>query len=254
MTSNNPDDYAENYLGQRIAYVDRGSERLIVSMQTFRNGLKFMAGNGLMNKSSYNLLFLTNPNNDYYSDAVYFEILNKFLPKYEKKNILFFGSSMSGYAALRFSYHFGACFFVNNPQADMHLTLRFAWDGLRKEIEKFDYRGDVFDAFAFLSEPFGYYCHGQHPLDKENARFYFEKISKLDKSFVIRDVVSDDRHSFIWKDFSHVVKLMKNILDVREIDFLRRSDAGKFCHIVPRRFVVCYRVQKISASRSKAIY
>lgn len=218
------EDFAHDYLGERIAYVDRGSDRLIVSLQTFRNGLEFMAGNGLMNKTSNDLLFLTNPGNDYYSDGVYWDILSKFLQKYQSRNILFFGSSMAGYAALRFSYHYGACFLVNNPQVDMNITMRFAWDGLRKEIEKFHYRGDVFDAGGPLSEVFGYYCHGRHSLDVQNAKVYFERLEGMEKSFVIRDVVSDERHTFLWRDFSGVVKLMEKILDLRDIENKRGSN------------------------------
>lgn len=224
MNSDHLDKATEYYQGQRIAYVNRGSDRLIVSLQTFRNGMNFMAGNGLMSKTSSDLLFLTNPNNDYYSDLIYFEILNKYIEKYKIRNVLFFGSSMAGYAALRYAYHFGANFFVNNPQADISLTLKFAWDALRREIEKFSYRGNVFDSATLHSECFGYYCHGQHDLDVANAKFFFEKLSVLNKSFVIRDVVANEQHTFLWKNFSDVVRIIEKIIDLREIENNRRGD------------------------------
>lgn len=127
--------------GKKYLYVPKaGSDSLIVSMSTHNYGERYYCLRHLLELCPCSLLFIKDPTNTYYLDKDGGELnsilLNSILKHYSPEKVSFFGSSMSGYSALRNSVLFNCNAIVCNPQVSYKDSYQYAWTELRKNFGK----------------------------------------------------------------------------------------------------------------------
>ena len=112
------------YEDKEFIFIDNNTKKLLVSFGT-HNGDYFKL-NSLKHRIEYSYLFFTNKNNWYLDNnagETYQEILRKYIDRFGKENVTFFGSSMGGYGALYHGLKLDTNIITNNPQINREITL-----------------------------------------------------------------------------------------------------------------------------------
>lgn len=206
------------------------SDKLIVSFNRHNGGNDFFKYKTLLNDQRANILFLTNENNWYMDNdggERYRNLLETYVSKFDKENVLFFGSSMGGYGALLHGIHFGVNIFANNPQVHKDIVLKhinptggnFANSLLKKGInlvtpqEMYDGHGGVLDSIIYV-------LYGDTPCDVENLKEFLKTVPKAGKTIVEKLPIND--HDF-WThsvdDLMCRFEIMKNLRKVTYSDY-----------------------------------
>jgi hypothetical protein len=174
---------------KRLIYIEKESDTLLISLSTHNQGNRYQS---LVTFSdlNYSLLFLTNPGNNYYLESdggkSYYELVREFASLYATRRLVFTGSSMAGYSAIKMSFEFGGNAVVSNPQVDFYLTRMLCWEELRKNIEKIPETLDIVD-IENIDKTSINFAYGRYPMDLANAAVMMNiafKRKNLDINFI----------------------------------------------------------------------
>jgi hypothetical protein len=206
--------------GRNFVYIKR-SEKLIVVMSAHNQGEKYMSFKTFHNNISDSLLFLNNPENSWYTDKndSYKKILFDILKEYRTDNIIFYGSSMSGYAAIMFAIHFNANALSINPQINLNLSEEICWPDLKESLSKLTSPRLALEKYCLdnWNESVIYILHGHHILDRENIDL-FSKIRSNNKKLIVQTIDCDNHDNYIGNNTTLIKKIFNLILDFRGIE------------------------------------
>ena len=209
----------KKYLYYRSKKNIEETRSILVSMATHNGGERYFNLKGLLEKSSFDLLFVKDPKNSYYlgddGGNSYNKLFSSILSSYSSDNITFFGSSMSGYGALFHASFFNANAIVSNPQLNFEATLQHCWVDLRKTISKIKspINLDTFEKFINSSGTI-HAEFGKHPMDKANFNILNSlKISNL--KIVLHD---DPTHGYYFHDIEKACLIHKKITSQNNLD------------------------------------
>ncbi|MCK8066950.1 sulfotransferase family 2 domain-containing protein [Cobetia sp. 1CM21F] len=193
---------------------------LIVVLSTHNQGEKFFGFEKLTSSHKYDLLFVTNPSNNYYLDIapsggnLYIDFLKEIIIDHGYHSVTLFGSSMAGYAALYIGSQLGVNVFVINPQADIELTKEYAWPSLKNTLDKISNPIDMVSSLQY-SQSYIYYLSGRAPIDIANCNYLKSNIHKKN-NFLFKEL-SDESHNFPYPDALNMLE------EVHEhLSFLRK--------------------------------
>lgn len=194
---------------------------LIVVLST-HNQKHFMLARSLYNNQQHDLLFLTDPNNTYYfgndNGKTYEQLLSKILKNYDNKNVYFVGTSMSGYASIRFALMYNANCFCCNPQVDLILSKNYTWKQLTDEINSIHFDTSLSSIIRNRSiDSVIYIMSGHHKLDAINRNVL------LDLNFInikiISHVINSKSHEFfIGRNIDYLYKIIEIISLYRNLN------------------------------------
>ncbi len=200
---------------------DNAARRLIVTFATYNNGDRYAAAETVHRRLSADFLGLRDPTNSYYLEAdggARFQgVLAHVLARYDPARVLMFGSSMAGYAALRWALHFDANALVSNPQVNLDATLPLAWDQLRASIAAIPRRVNL-DELALADRHCALTClHSRHPMDLENMRRLFAAWLRLPGMSLALHQTDEDKHRYLFRDFGHFQAMVEQTFQSRAI-------------------------------------
>src|SRR5690606_19877344 len=201
-----------------VPYEDKKNEgnSLIIAMSTHNFGERYFFLKTLIANQKCSLLFIKDPLNTYYLEndggQSYKRLLEPFVKKYGENNISFFGSSMAGYAALHFGLYFNTNIIVSNPQIDFEISYKYAWDDLRKTLDRV--KKNWVDIRTILDnkalDTIVYYDCGDYPMDIENLK-YFKKLDAKRFSIYLNKL-EDDKHGFYFKNSENIFRVHENLV------------------------------------------
>lgn len=210
---------------QRALYLkrfpDRAHERLLVSLATHNQGDKYASLEGFSKYIDADLLFLTDALNSYYlrddlGDA-YLSFLNTVVPKYSAEKVVFFGSSMAGFAAVRFAFEFNANCILNNPQFDLDITVNHAWPELKNNINKIPERINIMDLPDGSRQSVIFLIHGDHPMDRANFEAFVPIWLKHPGLKLMAVHCPDLNHGYLIPRINVFNKLYNWVLEFRDV-------------------------------------
>lgn len=124
-------EYESEMYGRRICYIPyESSDRLLILMAPHNQGNRFTWVKQLIPHQKVNLLYINNPEDDYYdaknSHEIYIKIIENFSSKFNFKNVVLLGSSMSATAALKIGVMMNIAVFANGPQIGFDTTVEYS--------------------------------------------------------------------------------------------------------------------------------
>ena len=207
-----------------ITYIEKSSpskDKLIVLIATHNSHGKYTSLESLFNSDhDYDFLFLNSVDNSYYhrndSGKSYQDFLFNYLKGYDPAKVVFFGSSMAGYCALRWSLAFNANCVVSNPQINLDESINYAWLELKTNIIKIPNRFNIDSVNYPGKETCIVSMFGHHPMDVRS----FDRMISLVKgntglSLTI-DQSDDINHDYLIKGMDHFMVLIERVLLMRQ--------------------------------------
>ncbi len=209
--------YEKDENGRKYVYINNNHPKILVSLSAFNNGDKYQSLVSLFRSTlDADYLFLTDPLNSYYLEndlgSNFLIFLEKILASYRRENIIFFGSSMAGYAAIRFAITFGAKALVCNPQVNFDITMEYAWPALVNGISKIDQTENIDNILPSLTS-YIYYAFGNNILDiknQENMSNYASVNQKIHVDFIQYDT---DEHTFLFTSFTEFIGYVRAVFN-----------------------------------------
>jgi hypothetical protein len=147
----------------------------------------------------HHLLFINNPELNWYSDAVFDEVVRlieqRVLPRFAREDVTCYFGSMGGHAALKFALHFGFQAIAFNPQIDLRLWAAFRPQQRALLLGARDHAHvqDATDA-QFERSPACYFC-GSATADREALRLWLQRVQALRHGSFIVETVDDPQHA-----------------------------------------------------------
>ena len=196
--------YIPNRANDSSLSIDNRS--LLIAMSTHNFGDRFFMLKSFLNNQKYDLLFVNDPLNTYYLEndygASYQRLFEKILKDYKPENVSFFGSSMSGYAAINYALNFSCNAIVCNPQIRFECSYEKSWAALRVTLDKVKpYWQDLDKKIVNLENLSSsiYFVFGNHRLDRINheaiksvfplkSKFYFQQVDDIGHGFYLSNV------------------------------------------------------------------
>ncbi|MGZ8216587.1 hypothetical protein [Methylomagnum sp.] len=209
---------------QRALYLKRRAdqyhERLLVSLATHNQGDKYASLEGFSKYIDADVLFLTDAHNSYYlkddlGDA-YLAFLKTIVPHYAPAKVVFFGSSMAGFASVRFAFEFDANCILNNPQFDLDVTMDHAWPELKSNIRRIPERMNIMDLPDGHRHCAIFLIHGDHPMDRANFEAFVPIWLKHPGLKLMAVHCPDLSHGYLIPKMAIFNKLYNWVLDLRE--------------------------------------
>lgn len=222
--------YAFEFEGKQCVYIPyKDSKRhpsLIIAMSTHNFGDRYYFIRGLAENQKTSLLFVTDPKNTYYFEddngASYERLFSTFVKKYGAAHVTFFGSSMSGYAALYYGFKLKANVIASNPQVNFDVSYEHAWNDLRVTLDKVKSAWINLDELLYnaVFESVFYIIYGDFPMDIHNIEALQKKF--IGKGRMYYEKMQDKEHGFYLKDPNQVFKLHTLINFSRNNLFLKK--------------------------------
>jgi hypothetical protein len=149
--------------------------------------------------SGHHLLFINNPELNWYSDAVFEQVRalieQQVLPRFRPDQVSCYFGSMGGHAALKFALHFGFQAIVFNPQVDLRLWAAFR-PQQRALLWAAQRHAHVQQAplAQFEGSPV-YYLVGSSAADREAFSLWLRCIRQTRHATVIVEKMADPHHA-----------------------------------------------------------
>jgi len=195
--------------------------KLLVTFATHNNGSRYAALATMYGKTDYDVLAFRDPTNRFYLGenlgADIGRIIARRTRPYDPANVVAFGSSMAGYAALRWGLRHGFNCVVNNPQLDLDGSLPHAWPELANNIRKIPSRDRVVDHVATDAESAIVCLHGRHPMDLFNMTALLDIYMAQPRLSLMVEHYKDAAHNYMIRDFPHFDQLIRMALDMRRL-------------------------------------
>ncbi len=147
----------------------------------------------------HHLLFVNNPELNWYSDAVFDEVVQlierEVLPRFAREDVTCYFGSMGGHAALKFALHFGFQALVFNPQVDLPLWAAYR-PGQREMLLAAREHANVQDAplAAFEQSPVCYLVGSSTP-DREAFARWLARVRECRHGSFIIEKFADPHHA-----------------------------------------------------------
>lgn len=167
----------------------------------------------------FDLLFVAEEVNTYYQSdddgASYFELIKSKASKYAARNVVFFGSSMAGYCALKWALTLGANAVVSNPQIDLAATSPLAWPELKQTIA----RAGGAEPITAIAKRHAEVSSSlvtlwsNHPMDVVNFKLFLEILASNNNLSVSIDKNEDTNHKYLVKNYRHFLALVNRAVE-----------------------------------------
>lgn len=123
--------FGDEVYGKKVCFIPYElSDKLLVVMAPHNQGERFTWVKQLIPNQRVNLLYLNNPEDDYYdaknNHDIYIKLIEKYSSNFSLKNVVLLGSSMSATAALKIGLLMNIAVFANGPQVGFEETVEFA--------------------------------------------------------------------------------------------------------------------------------
>ena len=199
--------------GRKYVYLEN-NEKLIVIMSAHNQGDNYMSLKTFYDNFNCSLLFLNNPENSWYLDSCnsYDKILSEILNGYDSKDVIFYGSSMSGYAAILFAFKYNANAFSINPQINLELTKDNCWDELESHLNAIPSSTIALEEYCYhkWNDSVIYIIHGHNKLDVKNVDLL--SVARPDNKKLILQTVDSDLHDNYISNDTDKIKEIFNII------------------------------------------
>lgn len=192
--------------GKKHVYIDLGADRLFITTTPFNGGDNYSALLTHSKIPGYNHLFVNDPGNGFYLDddagAGYRRLIAFYVSQFHPSRVVIWGTSMGGYAALRWGLEFGTSVITNCPQVCLDLSLQHAWPQLREALQRIPQFVDVPDVVVHPDRDICiYYLQGRHPLDEANTAALLDHLRHHPRVHLQRKVVEDSNHILFFRNF-----------------------------------------------------
>jgi hypothetical protein len=197
----------------------KGAPRLLVTIATHNNGARYAALETVERGWQGDVLALRDPLNSYYlqedAGAAFDAVVDAVCAGYAPANVVFFGASMAGYAALRWALRRDANAVVSNPQVNLDAAAVLGWGELRANILRIPKRvnldelahGERSCAIAWL--------HGRHPMDVDALRRFLEMWLVTPGMSLNLQQHPEETHRYLINDSKHFFALVEGVLAER---------------------------------------
>ncbi|MGX9965127.1 hypothetical protein ACVFYP_17485 [Roseomonas sp. F4] len=194
--------------------------RLIVTFATHNNGARYASLEAIHRRLPMDILAFRDPANGYYlyqdGGARFGALLRELVQGYDPARILFFGSSMAGYAALRWAMELGASCVVSNPQVNLDSAAALAWDTLRTNILRIPQRVNLDELPPGPRRAVLTVLHSRHPMDIDAMQRLFSLWLKAPGMALNLEQVDEKAHAYLIRDFPHFNRLVQTTLAQRQ--------------------------------------
>ena len=205
--------------GRSYVYIER-NEHLIIVMSAHNQGERYMSIKTFYEGTNYSLLFLNNPENSWYLDDndSYGKIIQEIAEDYDSKNIIFYGSSMSGYSSILFALRFNCNALSVNPQINLDLSYDICWEELRNSFDKISSPKIALEKYCLnhWKDSVVYILHGHNPLDRENVDL-FARTRSDNKKLIINTLDYDEHDNYIGNNVDVLIETCELIYQFRKI-------------------------------------
>jgi len=208
--------------------VDKKSLLIVMSTHNQKDRYFFFKKIKELNYRSADVIFVTDPNNSYYLEKdmgeTYLNFFEFILNGYENSSVSFFGSSMSGFAALFYSIRLGCSAIVNNPQVDLRESLDHAWPDLKHTLSNVcSLDLNIISHEQILGSCF--VVSGKHPMDSMNRK-KLDVSSSLFNTYISK-TVNDVSHGFYFNNCEDIFIIHQLIQRFNEMK-LTKIDKVKY--------------------------
>jgi len=194
--------------------------RLIVTFATHNNGARYASLETIHRHLPMDVLAFRDPSNGYYlyqdGGARFGALLRELVKGYDPAKILLFGSSMGGYAALRWAIELGASCVVSNPQVNLDSAANFAWGELRTNILRIPQRVNLDELPPGPRKAVLTVLHSRHPMDLDAMRRLFGFWLTAPGMALNLEQVDEATHGYLIRDFRHFARLVRATLVQRQ--------------------------------------
>jgi hypothetical protein len=196
-----------------------GPRRLLVSIATHNNGECYAALETVHKRWKGDVLAVRDPLNSYYlredAGAGYDAVVEQVCAGYAPADIVFFGSSMAGHAALRWALRLDANALVSNPQVNLDASAALGWAGLRTSIGRIPRRVNL-DEMAHGERSCSItWLHGRHPMDLDSLRRFMEIWAESPGMTLNLQQHPEATHRYLINDGHHFFTLLDGVLGER---------------------------------------
>ncbi|WP_270937558.1 hypothetical protein [Falsiroseomonas oryzae] len=196
------------------------AQALLVTLATHNNGHRYASLESANRLAAFDLLCLRDPDNSFYlqddGGARFDGVVAAALDGYDPARVVFFGSSMAGYAALRWALRHDANAVVSNPQVNLDESARLAWPELRRNILHIPRRENL-DDLEHGARRCAITClHGRHPMDLENMRRLATLCLRTPGISLTLEHRPEERHAYLIAGFAHFRQLVQDTLRIRQ--------------------------------------
>lgn len=218
--------HEKEFKGKKYLFVPmEGCDRILILLSAHNQGDKYFLLRSFLEKSKYNLLFITDPGNSWYLNddfgASYVELIKTVLVNFDAQKSYIFGSSMAGYAAINFALQLDIHALICNPQVDLNLTLDYGWYELNKNIAKLTSKRLNADLGKLLNEKMydKVMCivHGHAPIDVANVELILGSAAPIRK-LLVYTLDTDDHSMPFGRDVDKVYKALGLIDNFHEFN------------------------------------
>lgn len=198
---------------------DEGARRLLVTMATHKNGERYAALETAERSWKGDLLALRDPANSFYlgedAGAGYDAVVEGVLAGYAPERVVFFGSSMAGYAALRWALRWNANALVSNPQVNLDAAAALGWPELRANILRIPRRVNLDEGVYGARSCSIAWLHGRHPMDVDALRRFMEVWLASPGMTLNLQHHPESAHRYLVNDGRHFFALLEGVLAER---------------------------------------
>ena len=196
-----------------VPNAQNAERRLIVTFATHNNGARYASVHAIHRRMTADILAFRDPSNSYYlheDGGVRFgAMLRALVAGYQPSRILFFGSSMAGYAALHWALQLGASCVVSNPQVNLDATAPLAWPTLRNNILRIPHRLNLDELPPGPPRAVLTVLHSRHPMDLENMCHLFALWLSRPGLALNLEQSDETEHAYLIRDFPHFRRLLE---------------------------------------------
>jgi len=203
--------FGEN--SKKLFIENDSSDKLMVVLSTHNQRNSLFGVKKILNNFDTNILFLTDNNNSYYlenkkniEETSYYKCLEDYVKLYGNSNIFIFGSSMAGYAALKYGTIFNFNIISFNPQLDIEISYSLAWNDLKKTFDKIEF----FSSISFKEFKGKLICiFGYFPMDTANHDYLVDVTSKSGISYIVQRIDTEEHDFYYAKNPSVIFRYAK---------------------------------------------
>jgi hypothetical protein len=193
--------------------------RLLVTMATHKSGERYAALETVVHNWTGDVLALRDPQNSYYlqqdAGAAFDAVVDAVCADYAPADIVFFGSSMAGYAALRGALRRDANAVVNNPQVNLDAAARLGWPELRANILRIPIRVNL-DEMAHGERSCSIaWLHGRHAMDVDALQRFMAMWLDMPGMTLNLQQHPEASHRYLINNKRHFFALVEGVLAER---------------------------------------
>ena len=196
-------------IGSKALFVKNSlSDKLLIILSTYNQKNTLFAAKKILSDFDTNVLFLTDYNNSYYLEncddiikTSYYNRIKEYVEVYGSERIFIFGSSMAGYAAMKYGEVLNLNIIAMNPQLNIEVSYPAAWPELRKTFSRIKYFQDI--DFSNINNKV-FLLFSDHPMDKANFIFFTKSTVDISIQSTIHKI-STKEHNFPYAEKPNII-------------------------------------------------